>query len=380
MKTKNVSRLVLSLTTASMLVSGCGSKTEATCADTACGIACCGSDKTAPCAVGKLQSVPVGNPDHPGVSVLIDKAIKVMTADVDALASSVFEANRMMIPDEQAEAARRDIRKNVIDQLTVQEILLRECDQAEITVTDEERDAFFTRVTGGETTLEEAAQASGMTVDRFHKMLATSLRIEKLLKGKAEALPEVTEADARARFDDVVAANPEAAIRQGGVSASHILFQSDDGDAEADAAAQAKAADIRQQLLDGADFEALAMAHSSCPSKQNGGSLGQFGRGQMVKPFEDAAFSQAVGEIGEVVKTQFGYHIIRVDEKTEEGQIAFEDVKDMIMESLEQERMRTFQQDYIGGLRQAAQIENFEKAVFSDPIPAAPRELPGWAE
>jgi peptidyl-prolyl cis-trans isomerase C len=61
----------------------------------------------------------------------------------------------------------------------------------------------------------------------------------------------------------------------------------------------------------GEDFGALARVYSKCPSKQNGGDLGLFGRGQMVKPFEDASFSLPVGGLSEPIQTQFGYHLIQ---------------------------------------------------------------------
>jgi peptidyl-prolyl cis-trans isomerase C len=97
------------------------------------------------------------------------------------------------------------------------------------------------------------------------------------------------------------------------VSARHILVLKNKGDSEETLRKKReKAESIRKQLVGGADFAELARTSSDCPSKSNGGNLGSFSRGQMVKPFEEAAFKQKKGEIGPVVQTDFGYHIIQV--------------------------------------------------------------------
>ena len=103
------------------------------------------------------------------------------------------------------------------------------------------------------------------------------------------------------------------------VHARHILVLAPEGsDGSAKRQSLAEAEGIRESLIAGADFETMAKQYSACPSKESGGDLGSFRRGQMVKPFEEAAFSQKVGEIGPVVYTQFGYHIIQVLDRENE--------------------------------------------------------------
>ncbi len=105
------------------------------------------------------------------------------------------------------------------------------------------------------------------------------------------------------------------------VKASHVLIDSEE-----------KADEVLEDITDGLSFEEAAEKYSSCPSKQNGGDLGQFGKGQMVKEFEDAVFSMEIGEISEPIKTQFGYHIIKLTDhipaRSSELKEVYQEVKD----------------------------------------------------
>jgi peptidyl-prolyl cis-trans isomerase D len=103
------------------------------------------------------------------------------------------------------------------------------------------------------------------------------------------------------------------------VRASHILVKAEGADEAAWEAARKKAADAAAQARGGKDFAQLAKTVSQDSSAENGGDLGFFGRGRMVKPFEESAFSLKVGEISEPVRSQFGWHVIKVTEKQEAG-------------------------------------------------------------
>lgn len=87
------------------------------------------------------------------------------------------------------------------------------------------------------------------------------------------------------------------------VKASHILVETED-----------EAKKIYEEISNGKDFAQAAMEYSNCPSGMNGGDLGYFGRGMMVKPFEDAAFSLEIGTVSQPVQTDFGWHLILVDD------------------------------------------------------------------
>jgi peptidyl-prolyl cis-trans isomerase C len=89
-------------------------------------------------------------------------------------------------------------------------------------------------------------------------------------------------------------------------SARHILVDTEE-----------QCNELKQQILDGTDFAEVAKEHSSCPSGRKGGDLGQFGPGQMVKEFDEVVFNNEVNQVHGPVKTQFGYHLLEITERTD---------------------------------------------------------------
>jgi peptidyl-prolyl cis-trans isomerase D len=151
----------------------------------------------------------------------------------------------------------------------------------------------------------------------------------------------------------------EAYRRQEQVRVRHILFTlAEDAPSEQEATVRATAEQVLRELHAGADFAALAQAHSNdTATAEKGGDLGFFPRGQMVKPFEDVAFALPVGQTSELVRTAFGYHIIRVEDRLAAGFKPLLEVQPEVIAALRQEKTReatlAFVDDLMGTLEEA---------------------------
>ncbi|WP_410499486.1 peptidylprolyl isomerase [Chitinibacter sp. S2-10] len=155
-------------------------------------------------------------------------------------------------------------------------------------------------------------------------------------------------------------ANNQDSFRRGEMAvASHILFPL--GEGLAASLAKSKAEGVLAEVQANPErFAALAKEHSTCPSGQQGGSLGQFGRGQMVPEFEQAVFSTDAGQITpNLVETQFGYHIIQVNERNDGGLVSFDEVKERLQAFLTDMAGRKAMHDYLAQLVQNAKIDGY---------------------
>jgi len=150
------------------------------------------------------------------------------------------------------------------------------------------------------------------------KDILTQLTLNKLLLEVT-----VTEQDALNYYNE----NKDQFAQQAQVSAKHILVDSEE-------LAKSIKSEIDNNEI---SFEDAAIKYSTCPSKEQGGDLGSFGKGMMVKEFEDVAFELELNTVSEVVQTQFGYHLIKVENKTDAQEMPFEAVKQQIIERLLQQ-------------------------------------------
>ncbi len=148
---------------------------------------------------------------------------------------------------------------------------------------------------------------------------------------------KVTDDEAKAFFEE----NKGELVSGETVNASHILVDSEE-----------KATEILAKINAGEiSFEDAARQNSSCPSSEQGGNLGEFTRGQMVPEFDEACFTMAVGEIKGPVKTQFGYHLIKLNSKNEAKPLEFSDIADQIKEKLMSDKQQAAYRSKINQLK-----------------------------
>lgn len=236
-----------------------------------------------------------------------------------------------------------------INELIVKKIIENEIVKRNLTVSDEEinkqKDAMLADI-GGEENLKKVLEAQNISENEFKTMLADQIQINKLVGTLAPI--SVKDSDVRKFYNENKASKftyPDV------VKASHILIKD-----------EAKAKEVLAKAkVPNADFSALAKQYSEdTGSAVNGGDLGFFSKEQMVKPFSDAAFSLKPDDISDLVKSEFGYHIIKVTDRKRAGVTPFDEVKNEIKKYLEDEQKVKVLQDFINGQK------NLTKVVYVD--------------
>ena len=164
----------------------------------------------------------------------------------------------------------------------------------------------------------EETEVYKKNIENAKRNILAQLAVEEIMKDIT-----ATEEEAKAFYEG----NPQHFQKDATVSAKHILVAE-----EADCLA------ILEAIKNGKAFEEAAKESSTCPSGAQGGDLGEFGKGQMVKEFEEAAFAAEIGEVVGPVKTQFGYHLIKVEKKNEPSVVPYEEVSERIKQTVLQQK------------------------------------------
>ena len=243
------------------------------------------------------------------------------------------------------------LEEKALDQAVGAKLLLDRASELDVPVTGADIDAEVAKVVmqvGGEENFKKALEAQGITEIAFRKELEKGAKVNKLVEQACAGVPDPTE-DEVAKFFE---AHKAEFVTPPQVLCQHILVKGSDD------AALDKIKAIRERIVNGgADFAEEAKKNSDCPSGQEGGSLGWFGRGMMVPEFDKVAFEMKKGEVSGVVSTQFGYHIIYKADEKGGGEQTLVDVHDQIKDLLRHEARGRAMDSFVAELKAKAKIE-----------------------
>lgn len=213
-------------------------------------------------------------------------------------------------------------KENILRLLVEEKLIAEKAERDDITASDGEIEMQLERVMQNIIAqfptyqdFLQVLQNEGLTADglkeRYRNQIAKQVVRDKLLQQEVFSKINVSEYEKRQYYETHLDSFPD---RPRMVKIAEISIKPAMGSESLDQALQ-KIEDIQDELNKGADFEELARKYSDCPSAAQGGDLGYFSRGQMVPEFEKTAFALEIGEVSEPVLTEFGYHLIRVDDK-----------------------------------------------------------------
>ncbi|MDR2861176.1 MAG: peptidylprolyl isomerase [Syntrophobacterales bacterium] len=302
------------------------------------------------------ENVPVV-PDMAGIVIMVDG----VTLTKDALDKELNAHLNMMkgqIPANKLKTARADLRDQIINSFVVTTLLTNEAKKRNVAATEKEITEEINKLKGSlppELSFETFLKDNNLTAKKLREKIGQDIQIIKLLKAAVPAAGKVTDKE----INDFYRQNKDKFVAPEAVHARHILIKTEpEDDEQTIGTKKEKAESIRQELLEGVDFAQLANQHSDDRhSAQLGGDLGMFTRGQMVKPFETAAFSQKENDIGSIVKTEFGYHIIQVIKREEKKTMPLNDeIREQISSFLAMRKRDQANQNFVRKLQEKATI------------------------
>ena len=294
---------------------------------------------------------------EPGAMVASVNGSVITAGEVDQEMKGLLAQFGGQLPEEQMKTIEPKLREQSVENLLTKRLILQEADKRKIQPTEQEISAEVETVTAqfpSADVFQEQLKAMGISPEQFRRDIENHLKIKAVFEQATASLTPVTTEEISAFYTEKIDTFkvPEQ------VRASHILFKIEpDASAETKALKKKELEAVRERIVKGENFEALAKELSDCPSKERGGDLGLLERGRMIKEFEDAAFALASGAISPVIETQFGYHVIKVTERNEPKTSALEEVQQDIAENLKTTKEEAAFESFLQELRKSAQIE-----------------------
>lgn len=317
-------------------------------------------------------STPAPTQPAPPAPATADPQAVVLTVNGDPI--YMWQVNLMMpqvaatMQQQGIQANQQQMMQAALQQSVQARLLAQEATRLGLEADAERVSQTMERVetqSGGAEGLASNLERVGVSRDQLRATIEEADLVQVLVETRIEPGLEVTDAEIAAFYAD----NPEAFTNPEQVHARHILFTAEqDAPDEEVAAARTKAEAARERALAGEDFATLATELSEGPSGPRGGDLGFFDRSRMVEPFASAAFDLAPGEISPVVRTRFGFHVIKVEEKRPASVTPLDEVRGQLQQFLLNQK--------VGEGVEALVVELGEKADIQQPGAPQPAAEP----
>jgi peptidyl-prolyl cis-trans isomerase C len=287
-----------------------------------------------------------------------------IAAKVNGVPITTLELNRsfqahVQVPYStvQEDPRAKEVLRQILDNLIDRELLLQQAKSLKMAVRSQQVDAQMQQLIQrfpSQEAFEQALTAQNFTLDTVKRDIESQLLRQQLVQKEILDKVNVSGRDVQNFYDK----NKDKYVEEEQVRARHILIRvPQEVNPADDAKLKGKADDALNRAKKGEDFAALAKEFSDDGSKENGGDLGFFPRGRMVAEFEEAAFALQPGQTSEIVRTQFGYHIIKVEERKAGRALPFDEAKEQVKEDLTREQTYERYQQYMAGLRNKAKVE-----------------------
>lgn len=320
----------------------------------------------------------------------VDKTIAVvnnepiMLSEFEKLSKPIIDVYKKMQPGFDAKEEEK-IKKRVLDEMIDQKLLLQEAKKQKIAITKRELENGIEQVKKrfrSESEFNEELKNQNLIMKEFEEKIKQQLMVMRLIDMEVKSkIEKPTDDEAKALYERIKSLDTEKKTNltdttdeqrelefiarlmrresQEKVRARHILIMVDKGATPKEKLeALSKIKSIRNKIKDSKTFAEMARLYSEDPgSKDNGGDLGYFVKGDMVPEFEKVAFSIEVGKISEPVLTDFGYHLIFVEERKAGRELGFDEVKNDLLDYLAQKTATKKYEEYLTRLRTKSNIK-----------------------
>ncbi len=269
------------------------------------------------------------------------------------------------VKGDNADKLKQAMQRQALKKLVDLELLYQEAQAKNLVADDKKVDEMITDIKTkfpDAGAFEEILTKNGSSEAELREDIRTNLSIENIMYKEISSKVEISDKDAK----DFYQKNKEKFNLPEAVRVSHILtrdIKEKSGEAKESAkqeeSAEQKIKDIKKRLDKGEDFTELARANSACPSGKKGGDLGYIEHGKTVPEFEKAAFAlKKIGDISPIVKTSFGYHIIKLADKRPAGIVPYDEIKEELKGNLKKQKINEKSDEYIKKLHEKAKIES----------------------